>query len=229
MEFIIFNTGVHPDPSCVQYLTQWPTPSIAHDLKSFMGGINFCKNFISHFSRLSHPFCPLSHQAKFIWDLESEQQFSQLKNALCSAPVLRFLDMNQPFEMENDASQFPIRDVLKQGSHPVAYHSEALADAKLMYNTYDKEFYSLVQDLKKWHHYILGKETILHTDHHPLNFINSQRKIQEQRHLKWAAYIQQFHLVIKYKKGVVTDLYKLCEIDLKDFSLQDSGQQGCLL
>lgn len=31
------------------------------------------------------------------------------------------------------------------------------------------------------------------------------------------------------KKGVVTDLYKLCEIDLKDFSLQVSGQQGCLL
>ena len=58
-----------------------------------------------------------------------------------------------------------------------------------------------MQDLKQWRHYILGKETILHTDHHPLIFINSQRKIQEQGHLKWASYIQQFHLVIKYKKG----------------------------
>ena len=47
----------------------------------------------------------------------------------------------------------------------------------------------------------MGKETILHTDHRPLIFINSQSKIQEQRHLKWASYIQQFHLVIKYKKG----------------------------
>lgn len=47
----------------------------------------------------------------------------------------------------------------------------------------------------------MGKETIFHTDHHPLIFINSQSKIQEQRHLKWASYIQQFHLVIKYKKG----------------------------
>lgn len=56
----------------------------------------------------------------------------------------------------------------------MAYHSEALADAKLMYNTYDKEFYSLVQALKQWRHYILRKETILHTDHHPLIFVNSQ-------------------------------------------------------
>jgi hypothetical protein len=47
----------------------------------------------------------------------------------------------------------------------------------------------------------LGKETIPHTDHHPLIFINSQSKIKEQRHLKWASYIQQFHLVIRYKKG----------------------------
>ena len=57
--------------------------------------------------------------------------------------------------MEHYASQFSIGVVLKQRAHPMAYHSEALADAKLMYNTYDKEFYILVQDLKKWHHYIL--------------------------------------------------------------------------
>eukprot|EP00252_Welwitschia_mirabilis_P025768 TRINITY_DN8195_c0_g1_i1.p1 TRINITY_DN8195_c0_g1~~TRINITY_DN8195_c0_g1_i1.p1 ORF type:complete len:344 (-),score=49.96 TRINITY_DN8195_c0_g1_i1:296-1327(-) len=31
------------------------------------------------------------------------------------------------------------------------------------------------------------------------------------------------------KKGVVRDLYELCDIDLKDFSLQANGQQGCLL
>jgi hypothetical protein len=47
----------------------------------------------------------------------------------------------------------------------------------------------------------LGKETILHIDQHPLIFINSQSKIQKQRHLKWASYIKQFHLVIRYKKG----------------------------
>ncbi|KAH9315016.1 hypothetical protein KI387_023643, partial [Taxus chinensis] len=31
------------------------------------------------------------------------------------------------------------------------------------------------------------------------------------------------------KRGVVTDIYELCDVDLKDFSLQVSGQQGCLL
>jgi hypothetical protein len=75
-----------------------------------------------------------------------------------------------------------------------------LSEVEKNYSTYDKEFYSLVQALKQWRHYLLGKETIFHTDHHPLIFINSQTKIQQQRHLKWASYIQHFHLVIRYKK-----------------------------
>jgi len=83
----------------------------------------------------------------FTWTIEAKHQFQQLKGALCSAPVLRLLNLSQPFEVETDASQFAIGAVLKQGGHPVAYHSEALADAKRNYSTYDKEFYSLVQAL----------------------------------------------------------------------------------
>jgi hypothetical protein len=132
----------------------------------------------------------LSNQAKFLWTVVAAQQFQKLKDALCSAPVLRLPDLTQPFEIETDASQYAIGAVLKQGGHPVSYHSETLADAKLNYSTYDKEFYSLIQALKKWRHYILGKETILNTDNHPLIFINYQTKMREQRHLKWAAYIQ---------------------------------------
>ena len=154
-------------------MAQWPAPSNAHDLNSFMGGINFYKKFVSHFSQLARPLHQLSNQAKFLWNPKVEHHFMRLKTTLCSSPILHVSDMNQPFEIETDASQFAIGVVLKQGGHPVAYHSETLAEAKINYNTYDKEFYSLVQALKQWRHYILGKETVLHTDHHPLIFINS--------------------------------------------------------
>ena len=53
------------------------------------------------------------------------------------------------------------------------------------------------------------KETIMHTYHHPLIFINSQSKIKKQSHLKWASYIQQFHLVIRYKKGTSNKMVDL--------------------
>ena len=67
--------------------------------------------------------------------------------------------------------------VLKHGGHLVAYHIKTLVDTKLNYSTYDKYFYSLVQDLKEWRHYILGEEMVLHTYYHPLIFNNSQTKM----------------------------------------------------
>ena len=48
----------------------------------------------------------------------------------------------------------------------------------LNYNTYDKEFHALVHVLKNWRQYVLGKEIVLHMDHHPLIFLNSQSKFK---------------------------------------------------
>jgi hypothetical protein len=41
----------------------------------------------------------------------------------------------------------------------------------LNYPTYDKELYALVQAIKKWKHYLMGKETIIHIDHQPLQYL----------------------------------------------------------
>jgi hypothetical protein len=97
-----------------------------------MGGINFYRKFVSHFSQLAHPLHQLSNHAKFIWNAEVAHHFAKLKTTLCSSPVLCLSDMTQPFEIETDASQFTIGVVLKQGGHPVAYHSKTLAEAKLI-------------------------------------------------------------------------------------------------
>ena len=48
----------------------------------------------------------------------------------------------------------------------------------------------------------MGKETIIHADHQPLQYLKSQTKLQQYRHFRWMGFLQQFHLVIKYKKGI---------------------------
>jgi hypothetical protein len=83
----------------------------------------------------------------------------------------------------------------------MAYHSETLSDTVRKYPTYDKEMYSIVKACLQWRHYILGKETVIHTDHNPLQFMQTQRKLQNDYHQKWSTYLQQFHLNIKYKTG----------------------------
>jgi hypothetical protein len=47
--------------------------------------------------------------------------------------------------------------------------------------------------------YILGKDTIIHTDQNPLQCIQTQGKLQNNDHQKWPTYLQQFHININYK------------------------------
>jgi hypothetical protein len=91
-----------------------------------------------------------------------------MKHCLCLAPLLSLPDLQQPFEIEFDASDYVVGAVLPQQGHPVAYHSETLSDTIRKYPTYDKEMYSIVQACRQWKNYILGKERIIHTDHKPL-------------------------------------------------------------
>jgi hypothetical protein len=42
-------------------------------------------------------------------------------------------------------------------------------------------------------------ETVIHTDHKTLHFMQTQGKFQNDHHQKWSTYLQQFHLNISYK------------------------------
>lgn len=140
-------------------------------------------------------------KATFQWGGPQQKAFDTLKEKLSTAPVLALPDLHQPFEIETDASGFAMGVVLMQGGKPVRYHSETFSGAVSNYPTYDKELYALVQSVKKWEHYLMGKETVIHTDHQPLQYLHSQSKLQQSRHFRWMGFLQQFHLVIKYKKG----------------------------
>jgi hypothetical protein len=122
-----------------------------------------------------------------------------MKHRLCSAPILSLPDLQQSFEIETDASDYVVGAILTQHGHLVAYHSETLSNTIWKYPTYDNEMHSIVQAYRQRKHYILGKETIIHTDHKSLQFIQTQGKLQNDHHQKWSTYLQQFHLNIKYK------------------------------
>jgi hypothetical protein len=84
---------------------------------------------------------------------------------------------------------------------PICYHYETFNQFVVNYPTYDKEFYALVQSINKWKHYLLRKETTIHIDNQPLQYLQAQTKLQQSRQYRWMGFLQQFHLVIKYKKG----------------------------
>ena len=77
-------------------------------------------------------------------------------------------DLRQPFEIQIDASDYAMGEILMQHGKPILFHFEIFNGVVTNYTTYDKNLYALVQSVNKWKHYLMGKETIIHTDHHPL-------------------------------------------------------------
>jgi hypothetical protein len=75
--------------------------------------------------------------------------------------------------------------------------NEKLNDIKRKYFMYDKEFYVVIQSLKKWSHYLILKKFVLYTNNQDLQFITRQEKLN-QRHAKWVEFII---LVIKHING----------------------------
>ena len=77
-----------------------------------------------------------------------------------------------------DASDYAMGAVLMQHGKLISFHYEIFNGAITSYPTYDKEIYTLIQSVKKWKHYLMEKETIIHTDHQPLQYLQSQWKLQ---------------------------------------------------
>jgi hypothetical protein len=137
----------------------------------------------------------------FQWEGKKQKSFDTLKEKINTTPVLSLSNLQQPFEIKTNVSGYVMGVVLMQYRKPIFYHSKTFNQDVVNYPTYHKELYALVQSIKKWKHYLLGKETIIHTDHHPLKYLQAQTKLQQYRHYRWMGFLQQFHLVIMYKKG----------------------------
>jgi hypothetical protein len=115
----------------------------------------------------------------FQWGGKQQKTFDTLKETISITPVLALSNLQHPFEIETDANRYTMGAVLMQYRKPICYHSETFNQAIVNHPTYDKELYALVQSVKKWKNYLLGKKTIIHTDHQPLQYLQSQKKLQQ--------------------------------------------------
>jgi hypothetical protein len=169
--YIVDQHGIDVDPAKIQVIRDWPAPTTLIELQSFLGLANFYRRFVLGFSDITWALIQVIRgggKEKFVWGRSQQQAFDYLKQRLCSTPIFSLPDLQQPFEIETDASNYVVGIILTQYDHPVAYHSETLSNVVCKYPTYNKEMYSIVQTCCQWRYYILGKETIIHTDHKPL-------------------------------------------------------------
>jgi hypothetical protein len=50
---IVNEQGIHPNPKKVEAVQTWPVPKNVHNVKSFLGLVNYFRKFIEHYSQIA--------------------------------------------------------------------------------------------------------------------------------------------------------------------------------
>ena len=156
MGHVLSARGISTNPENVEKVWDWPAPTNAKEVHSFLGLASYYWRFIPKFAWMAHCLHklvgPTATKPKtirgqkageaaakenppetkvFNWMLEHQQAFDGLKEALVTAPVLGYPDFNREFMLETDASLQGLGAVLSQQDQNgklcvIAYASQSL-------------------------------------------------------------------------------------------------------
>ena len=203
---IINTDGVKPDPDKIKAMASFPEPTSQKTLKSFLGLCGFYRRYVRSYSQIISPMLRnLKKDVKFEWDEECQQAFDKLKNALVTAPILIFPDVNKPFTLVTDASRQAVGYVLMQEGpdkrlHPVGYGGKSLNQNQKNYSVSEIEMLGIMEGIRHFHPFLANKRFKVVTDHASLKYIESL-KMQTGRLLRWALFLMAYDFEVVFQSG----------------------------
>lgn len=174
LSFKLSAAGIKPQSRLTNAINQLPHPESKKELRHFLGMAWFYRAFIKDFATISRPLNKLiGDNVQFIWDSFCEAAFQEIKQHLMCGPILAFPQLNKPFVVEVDASDYAARGVLSQIGdddmlHPIAYFSTPFTGSQCNWAQVTKDAFALVLAVIHWHVYLSGIEFVLRSDHNPL-------------------------------------------------------------
>ena len=205
----ITQEGLKPAMGRVRCIREWPTPTNASELRSFLGLSNYYRKFIPNFSKEAASLWDLtSTNNEFLWTASHDQAFNRLKQVFTDSLVLAYPDANRPFIIETDTSKLMVGGVLLQkdengNERPVAFESKKLTPTQKNYSAYELELYGLLHNLRTFRCFVEGTDFLVRTDHQGL--LPILHASSNDTHPKLARWLDEIALYqpfrLEYKKG----------------------------
>lgn len=134
------------------------------------------------------------------WTPTADKAFTDLKKALCKAPVLGLPDFALSFVLETDASGIGMGAIFSQRNHPIAFFSKTFCLNLLQASTYVWELAAIMVAVKKWRQYLLGHHFTILTDHRSLKELMAQ-EIQTPEQQTYLVRLMGYNYTIQYPVG----------------------------
>ncbi|KAE8724095.1 hypothetical protein F3Y22_tig00010927pilonHSYRG00153 [Hibiscus syriacus] len=139
------------DGNKIKAITEWEPPTKVSEMRSFLGLVNYYRQFIQGYSTRASPLTDLLKKGK-AWEW-----------------------------VYTDASDFAIGGVLMQEGHPIAFESRKLNDTKTRYMVQEKEMTTIIHCLRIWRHYLLGAHFTIKTNNVATSYFQTQKKLSQKQ------------------------------------------------
>ena len=212
--FQLSSQGVTPGKDKLKAVREAPAPQTVREVRQFLGLCNFFRNHVRDFSRVAQPLIQLTCKASD-WKERTplpeaaHHSFCQLKNILCSEPVLAFPKKGRKYCLFVDAAtgdeHHPggLGAVLMQQDekgvfHVISYASRSLIAHEKNYSPFLLEMQAAAWGIDYFSTELTGKPFILFTDHKPLEKLS---KIHKKTLNRLQLLMNEYDFIIQYKKG----------------------------
>lgn len=206
--YIISNKKVQPSKEKVNAVSKFKVPKDIKSLQSFLGLTGYFRKFIKNYSLIARPLTDLlKKNVEFYFDESCEKAFIELKNILCSSPVLSIYNPTYETELHTDASAKGFGAVLLQRDpddnqmHPVHFMSKKTSPTEEKYHSYYLEILAIAEAIKKFRVYLLGIQFKIVTDCTALT-MTLQKKDLPPRVARWALLLEEYDYVIEHRPGL---------------------------
>ena len=148
---------VKPLHSHLEAIQKIKPPTMVKQCKSLAGMVNFVSIFCPELQQLLKPIYDLTRKGKqFVWGVEQQSAFEEIKQRLQKPPVLHMPDKVGRFQLYSDTSKYAMGSALYQiqNGKPklIAYKSKRLPEAVCNYSITELEMCGLAINIAHFAH-----------------------------------------------------------------------------
>uniref|UniRef100_H3AVX3 Gypsy retrotransposon integrase-like protein 1 n=1 Tax=Latimeria chalumnae TaxID=7897 RepID=H3AVX3_LATCH len=157
-----------------------PLPTCASALCSFLGLVNYSRDFIPNYAGIARPLYSLLQKGvEWVWTSQHTKAVEVLKQALIQPPALFCLDAGKLFRLEVAFSDAALSAVLAQDRHgkiyPVAYTRRVLTAVEERFSPCEKAVLATFWAVKHFTFIVGTQKIILVSKHTPTKYLCSDR------------------------------------------------------
>ena len=202
--------GILPATEKLEALKNIFAPSNTKEPLSLLGLITCLNRFSAKVAELTAPLRELKKKnVHFMWEQHHQAALDRIKEELCTAPILSYYDPDPATTsiLQCDASQKGlgawIRQIDSNGKERiVAMASKSLTDTESRYSNIERECLAVMFGLEKFEYYLLGRHTLVETDHSQLEQIFKKNIVEAPARLqRLLLRCMKFDIKVRYRRG----------------------------